>query len=79
MPRFHLNIFSDIEAPDYEGIERPDLNRVIAETVTGVRDLVASGIREGRPIYRSHRIEITDGAGTLLHAVYFGDVIDLRP
>ena len=78
MPRFHLNVFSDVEARDYEGIERPDLDRVIDEAMTGVRDLVASNIRDGRTIYRSHRIEITDKAGNLLHEVYFDDVIDLR-
>lgn len=78
MRRFHLNVFSDVEAQDYEGIERPDLDRVIAEAVIGVRDLVATGIREGRPIHRSHRIEITDEVGTVLHMVYFGDVLDLR-
>ncbi|GAA3709310.1 hypothetical protein GCM10022268_18260 [Sphingomonas cynarae] len=78
MPRFHLNIFSDVEARDDEGIERPDLDRVIKEAVVGVRDLVASNIREGRAVYRSHRIEITDEAGNLMHTVYFGDVIDLR-
>jgi len=78
MPRFHLNVFSDVEAQDHEGIERPDLDRVIKEAVIGVRDLVASNIREGRPIYQFHRIEINDEVGHLLHAVYFGDVIDLR-
>ncbi len=78
MPRFHLNIFSDVEARDYEGIDRPDLDRVIAEAVAGVRDLIASGIREGRPVYRSYRIEITDEVGNLLHTVYFRDALDLR-
>lgn len=78
MPQFHLNIFSDVEAQDYEGIDRPDLDRVIAEAVAGVRDLVASGIREGRPVYRSYRIEITDEVGNLLHTVYFRDALDLR-
>ena len=79
MPKYHLNVFNDVEAPDEEGIDRPNLEIAKAEAIAGARDLVATQIRSGEPVYRSHRIEITDPAGVVLHTVAFGDIIDLRP
>jgi hypothetical protein len=79
MARFHLNVFNDIEAFDEEGVERQSLDIVRSEAINGARDLVANLIRYGKPVHRTHRIEITDDAGSHLHTVYFGDVIDLRP
>jgi hypothetical protein len=79
MPRFHFNVFNNVVALDYEGVERPSLEVARAEAVAGARDLVASHIRDGNTIYSSHRIEITDEAGRLLDVVRFGDIVDLRP
>jgi hypothetical protein len=79
VPQFHLNVFNSINAFDEEGIERPSLEVAKAEAIVGARDLVANLIRYGEPVHRTHRIEITDEAGSLLHTVLFGDVIDLRP
>jgi hypothetical protein len=79
VPRFHLNVFNCIDAYDEEGIERPSIEVAKLEAVAGARDLIASFIRLGNPVYRRHRIEITDEAGILLDTVFFEDVIDLRP
>jgi hypothetical protein len=79
MPKFHLNVFNGVNAIDEEGCERPSLEVAKSEAIEGARDLVANLIRYGEPVHRTHRIEITDGAGSHLHTVYFADVIDLRP
>ena len=79
MPQFHLNLFNGINSIDTEGIEQPSLEDAKSEAVAGARDLVASHVQEGKTIYRSHRIEITDEFGNVLHTVLFGDIIDLRP
>jgi hypothetical protein len=79
MPQFHLNVFNSINAPDEEGIERPSLEVAKSEAIVGARDLVANLIRYGEPVHRTHRIEVTDETGNLLHTVLFSDVIDLRP
>lgn len=79
MPQFYLNVFSDINAVDEEGIERANLEIVKSEAIVGARDLVANLIRYGKPVHLTHRIEITDETGNLLHKVLFGDVIDLKP
>lgn len=78
MPQFHLNVFVDSNAVDEEGIERANLEIVKLEAIVGARNLVANLIRYGKPVHRTHRIEITDEAGNLLHKILFGDVIDLR-
>jgi hypothetical protein len=79
MSLFHLNVFSDFDAQDIEGIELANLEVAKQQAVAGFRDLVAHDIRDGKPIYRSHRIEITDEIGCLLDTVRFEDIIDLRP
>lgn len=78
MPHFHLNVFNDVAAYDEEGIERLNLEGAISDAIAGARDLVAEHIQAGRPVYSSHRVEITDDTGILLHTVRFGDVVDLR-
>lgn len=60
MTVFHLNVFSNVDAQDNEGIERPNLEVAKLEAMAGVRDLIAHDILDGKPIFRSHRIEITD-------------------
>jgi hypothetical protein len=79
MALFHLNVFNGIDALDEEGIERPDLDAAKLEAVIGARDVIANLVRYGKPVCRSHRIEITDEAGKLLDTVRFSDVIDMRP
>jgi len=79
MPIFHLNVFNNVITLDLDGLERPDLEAAKADAIAGARDLITSDIREGRTVHRSHRIEITDDAGQLLHTVRYGDVVDLQP
>jgi hypothetical protein len=78
MPRYHLNVFNNIDALDPTGIELPNIAAAKAEAVAGARDIMAAHVKAGQPIYSSHRIEITDEAGNVLHEVKFGDIIDLR-
>jgi hypothetical protein len=79
MPIFYLNVFNDVDAFDEEGIDRSSLEDARSEAIEGARDLIANQVRAGKPVYRSHRIQITDEAGKLLHIVLLGDIGDLRP
>ena len=78
MPRYHLNVYNDIVAPDEEGIERDNVADATTEAINGARGLVAASILRGDPVYEKHRIEITDRSGQILHTVRFGDIVDLR-
>lgn len=79
MQRFHLHVFHGEPVHDHEGLDRPDLDAAIKEAVRGARDLIASDMRAGRPIYRSNHIDIADHAGRVLHTVRYADVLDVRP
>ncbi|WP_373458622.1 DUF6894 family protein [Sphingomonas faeni] len=56
-----------------------NLEAAESEAIVGAREMIASLIRYGKSVHRTHRIQITDQSGNLLHTVRFGDVIDLRP
>ena len=79
VPRFHFNIFDEVESRDTIGSILADLDTARSNAIEGARDLICEQVREGRPVYQSHRVEITDTSGALLHTVTFGDLIDLRP
>lgn len=78
MPHFHLNVFNSVDAPDAEGNDYDDLEAAKAEAIAGAREMIAFAVKDGRPVFRSHRIEVTDDAGATLHIVRFGDMVDLR-
>ena len=78
MPKFHMNVYIDIDAIDFEGVDRLDLEDAKKEAVAGARDLIATRIKSGQSIYKSHRIEITDDREDILHVVRFGDILDIR-
>jgi hypothetical protein len=71
-------VFSDPDAFDDEGVDRPSLEVARSDAIAGARNLIANSICHGKPVHRDHRIEITNEAGVLLDTVQFGDVIDLR-
>lgn len=79
MPRFHLNVSNDDVTLDANGIDRPDLDAAEREAVRGARELIADNVIAGRPVHQSHRVEIADGYGNVLHIVRFGDMIELAP
>ncbi|WP_128082384.1 hypothetical protein [Sphingomonas sp. Ant20] len=79
MPHFYMNVYNNVVAIDEEGIERADLETVMSEAVRGARALIAEHIQNGKTVHTSHRIEIADDAGKVLHTVRFGDIVDIRP
>jgi hypothetical protein len=79
MPRFYLTVCNDVRAIDDEGEELPDLEAATSRAVQGARELIAEQVLAGRPISQEHCIEIADTEGTVLHTVYFAEVIQLRP
>lgn len=79
MPRFYLTVCNDVRATDDEGEEQPDLEAAKESAIQGARELIAAEILAGRPLSQRHRIEITDGDGTLLHTVRFADAVQFHP
>lgn len=78
MPRFHLNLFNDIDASDEEGAMYPDLSAAKSAAINGARALMAEHILAGRPIDLEHRVEISDEAGRVLALIPFRELITIR-
>ena len=45
MPRYFLDLYNDMDAPDDEGRELPDVDSVVAEAVKEARALIKASIR----------------------------------
>jgi hypothetical protein len=75
MPRYHFNIFNDSTVMDDEGLELPDIAAAVDEAIRSARELIGHEIMAGRAIHRSHKIEIADEGGKVLHTVRFGEVV----
>ena len=79
MPKSYLNVINTAEDSDKEAFDLASLEEAKAQAIAAAKGLISDNIRAGLPVYESHRIEITDDDGVFLHAVRFGDIIDLRP
>lgn len=77
MPRFHLNLFNDVESVDEEGGEFADLAAAQTAATAGGRDVMAAHLRAGDPIDLAHRIEVTDGGGTIVAVLWFRDLVTI--
>jgi len=79
MQHFHMNVFTDLDAMDVEGLDLPDLDAAKGMATAGAREMIAADICVGKSVHQSHRVEITDHAGVVLHTVRFGDMVRLEP
>jgi hypothetical protein len=72
--RFH--VLNDIDAPDDEGAELPNLADAHLRAIDYARDLAAHAVRQGH-LNLKHRIDIEDEAGEVLLSVSFGEAVEL--
>ena len=77
MPRFFLHLHDDVDAPDPEGKELPDLEAAIAEATKDARLLMCDTLKEGR-IVLHHRIDIENGGGEVLATLQFRDAVTIE-
>jgi hypothetical protein len=71
MPRFYLNVVDHGETlRDDEGIDLPDIEAARHEAREAIREILADAIRANQEI-STVKIEITDGAGSVLETVGF--------
>jgi hypothetical protein len=74
MPRYYFHVHNDIDAPDAEGTELPDLAAARVAAIQGVRELAAETVMEGR-LHLDHFVEVTDETGVGKLKVTFGEAI----
>ena len=78
MPRYYFHLYDDLDCPDLEGIELPDLDAAQAKAAHEARLLMGDLLdREGR-LALHHRIEIEDEQGAVLATVNFRDVVAIE-
>jgi aspartate carbamoyltransferase regulatory subunit len=78
MPRYHINIFNDVDVIDEEGVELPDLATAKARAIRGGRAIMADHVKAGRPLRLFHRIEIVDDGDKVLTVIPFRELITLE-
>jgi hypothetical protein len=77
MPRYYLHLHDTIDAIDQEGIVLPSLEAAYAEAITGLRDVIAGQVRDGRLATHSC-VEIVSQSGENLGTVTFMDAIEIE-
>jgi hypothetical protein len=79
MPRYHLHIYNRAGVSrDEEGLELPDLEAARESATEGIRSILSEEVRGGR-FDLEGRVEIADGAGTVLEIVRFPEAVEVRP
>ena len=75
MPRFYFHLINDMDVPDGEGKELPDLEGAGQEAARQARMLMGQMLKDEARIDLSHRIDIEDEHGAVLATVSFKDVV----
>jgi hypothetical protein len=77
MPRYYFHRLNDVDVPDQEGKELPDLEAARAQASFNIRFTAGEILKEEGRITLGHHIQIEDADGTVLDTVYFGDVLKI--
>jgi hypothetical protein len=79
VPRFYFHLINDVDVPDLEGLELPDLDAARAEAVEQARGMIGEMAKTDARIVLHHHIDIEDEEGRVLDSVVFGDIITVEP
>ena len=78
MARFYFHLHDDVDVPDNEGRELPDLEAARECATREARNCLAETIKEkGRLVLHRH-IDIVDERGEVLETVRFGDTVQIE-
>ena len=78
MPRFYFHLHNDIDVPDEEGKELPDLNGARIWAECQARMLIGQIAKEQGRVVLHHRIDIEDEYGLVGDTVWFRDVLQIE-
>jgi hypothetical protein len=78
VPRFYFHLFNDIEVPDEEGMELPNLDAARACAVEQARGMMGELVKSDARIVLDHRIDIEDVGQRVLDSVIFRDIINIE-
>jgi uncharacterized protein DUF6894 len=78
VPRFYFHLHNDVDAPDDEGVDLPDLDAARAHATWQARVTFAETAKDERRVVLHHRIDIEDSEGTVLDTVHFRDAVKVE-
>lgn len=78
MPPYFFHLHNDVDAPDDEGVELPDLDAARAHATTLVRFTFGETAKDEGRVVLHHRIDIEDESRAVLDTVYFRDAVKVE-
>ena len=78
MPKYYFHLHNDIDAPDEEGKELPDLDAAREVARDNARFTFAQTVMDEGHGSLEHRIDIEDEQGRVLDTVWFRDVVKIE-
>jgi hypothetical protein len=78
VPQFYFHLYNDMDVPDDEGEDLPDLHAARAYADRQARALVGESAKQEGRIVLWHRIDIEDEQGAVLDVVHFRDVVQVE-
>jgi hypothetical protein len=75
VPRYYFHLFNDMDVPDFEGLEFPDLASARAKAIEQARGMIGEVAKTEARIVLSHHIDIEDEEGQVLDRIMFREII----
>ena len=75
VPRFYFHLRNDMDVPDDEGKDLPNLDAALEQAASEARRFAGEIVKEDGRITLSHRIDIEDEQHKLLASVSMRDVV----
>jgi hypothetical protein len=78
LPTFYFHVRDDLDTPDHEGVELPDLETAVARARDGARALMCETMSIRGRIVLHHAIDVEDSTGEVLAKVRFADAVRIE-
>lgn len=78
MPKFFFHVRDDMDVPDDEGAELPDVDAARDYAARSARVLMCETLRQDGRITLHHQIDVEDEAGGLLASVPFREAVRIE-
>ena len=78
MPRYFFHLIDDLDCPDAEGAEFPDLDAAKAYGARGAVSLMADLLMRERRVALHHRIDIEDEQSEIVASLEFRDIVSIE-
>ena len=78
MPLFYFHLINDMDVPDYEGEDLPDLAAAQAFALRQARAMIAAMVSDEGRLVLHHRIDIEDEQHSLVGTIAFRDALTIE-